>query len=469
MPLMPRSLRVVTLALFALACHPSPTTSPEPGEPGEQDKPEGSVGLVGEDGELEPDPEQIAAGVPHLRFHVEIGESPSRGPADAPVTIVMFSDFECGYCAEALATIAEIEREYDGQIRFVYKALPLDTHPNAMLAALVGHSAQRQGKFWPYHDRLFSGASIDEDTIVQYAGEAGLDLQQVAREVEALTSAPQIRADLRTAKRLKLRSTPIFFINGRMLPGARPKHIFRQIIDQELDLAKQLRTAGIPEGGLYAHMTKWGYSAIEFSDERPELDEDTVYPVPIGDSPTRGPADAPITIVAFSDFQCPYCTRGDATMRELQARYGKQIRFVFKHYPLPGHPRGALASRASFAAAKAGKFWEFHDAVFDLGARFTGEDLLAIGASLGIDAAAMETAMTNDGHDPRIEQDIELGRRLGVTGTPAYFINGRPIVGAHPEIDFRMLIVEELGRVEQARAQGVAAADVYQHLTGVSE
>jgi protein-disulfide isomerase len=254
-----------------------------------------------------------------------------------------------------------------------------------------------------------------------------------------------------------------------MLPGARPKHVFRQMIDQELELAEQLRTGGIAKAQLYAHVTKWGYTAIQFIDDRPELDEDTVYPVPIADSPTRGPADAPITIVAFSDFQCPYCGRGDETMRELQARYGDQIRFVFKHFPLPGHPAGALASRASFAAAKVGKFWEFHDAVFDLGARFGGEDLLTIGASLGIDAAVMEAAMVNETNDPRIEQDIELGMRLGVTGTPAYFINGRPIVGAHPEIDFRLIIVEELGRVEQARAQGIAAADVYEHLTGVSE
>jgi protein-disulfide isomerase len=466
---MPRSLRLVTLALFALACHRDPTTPPA-AEPDEHAKAgDDRVAMVGEDGLLEPDPAQVAAGIPDLRFRVTVDDSPSRGPVDAPVTIVMFSDFECPYCADALATIAELEREYVGEIRFVYKALPLDTHANAMLAALVGHAAQRQGKFWPFHDRLFSGAQIDEATILRYAEESGLDLQQVAREVEELTAAPQIRSDLRTAKRLQLGSTPVFFINGRILPGARPKHIFRQIIDQELELAEKLGKAGIPDADLYAHVTQWGYTAIQFADARPELDEDTVYPVTIGDSPTRGPADAPITIVAFSDFQCPFCARGDATMRQLQARYGDQIRFVFKHFPLPGHPRGALASRATFAAAKAGKFWEFHDAVFDLGSRYTGEDLLAIGVSLGIDANVMEAALVDESNDRRIEQDIELGRRLGVTGTPAYFINGRPIVGAHPELDFRLVIVEELGRVEQALAQGVAAGDVYQHLTGAAE
>ena len=468
-----RPLRLVPLALFALcalACRREATSNPE-AEPdaGTKKTPSASIGLIDEDGQLEPDPEQIAAGVPYLRFHVEVDDSPSRGPADAPVTIVMFSDFECPYCADALATIAQLEREYGKDIRFVYKALPLDSHPYAMLAALVGHSAAEQGKFWPFHDRLFSGGEIDQDTIVEYATESGLDLDQVAREVEELTYAPEIRRDLRTAKRLQLRSTPVFFINGRMLPGARPKHIFRQMIDQELDLAKQLRAAGIPDNELYAHVTKWGYTAIQYRDERPELDEDSVYPVPIADSPARGPADAPITIVAFSDFQCPFCARGDETMRLLQERYGNQIRFVFKHFPLPGHARGALASRVSYAAAKAGKFWEFHDAVFDLGPGFSADDLLEIGDALGIPPSTMQAAMTDQSHDAQIDADIQLGMRLGVTGTPAYFINGRPIVGAHPEIDFRLIIVEELGRVAQALEQGVPAKDVYRHLTGANE
>lgn len=463
MPRRTTPLALVALALLALACRRSgdDTHAPQPDATGER-----TIAHVGEDGRLEPDPEQVAAGIPYLRFAIDLSGSPSRGPADAPVTIVMFSDFECPYCAESMQTIAALERQYEGKLRFVYKALPLMTHPSAMLAALVGHSAWQQGKFWPYHDRLFSGGELDEQTIVEYAREAGLDLPRVAREVEDLTYGAQIRRDLRAAKRLQLRSTPIFFINGRMLPGARAKHVFRQVIDQELALAEQLREQGVATADLYARITQWGYTAIVYENDEPELDEDTVYPVPIGDAPTRGPADAPITIVAFSDFQCPFCAKGDATMRELAARYGDQIRFVFKHFPLPGHPRGALASRASFVAMQAGKFWEFHDAVFDLDSSFTPDDLLELGASLGLDRGALEQAMSGETHDDVIEADIALGMRLGVTGTPAYFVNGRPIVGAHPEIDFRLLIAEELERVAAVRAKGVAAGDVYRELTG---
>ncbi len=469
------SFPILILAALALGgCkHNEHSAAPDPKPDVEQtaarepDK-DRSVGVVS-GGELEPDPDQLAAGVPYLRFRVDIGDSPSRGPADAPVTIVMFSDFECPYCEEAFATIASLEKEYAGQIRFVYKAMPLANHEHALLAALVGHSAQARGKFWEFHDLVFSGRGIDPETLSAYARQVGLDLAQIDRELDDLTYASAVRKDLRMAKRLKLRSTPVFFINGRMLPGARPKHIFRHMIDQELSLAERLADDGIASAELYDYATKWGYTALVYEDERPELDEDTVYPVPIGDAPTRGPADAPITIVAFSDFQCPFCARGHETMEQLRSVYGDRIRFVFKHFPLPGHPAGALASRASFAALDAGKFWEFHDAVFALGSRFEGRDLLAIGRELQIPQAALEDAITDEQNDPAIEADLDLGVRLGVTGTPAYFINGRPIVGAHPLIDFRMLIAEELDRVEQARAEGVAPERIYEHLTGASE
>jgi protein-disulfide isomerase len=427
------------------------------------------IGLV-TGGELEPDPAQLAAGVPYLRFRIELDDSPSRGPELAPVTIVMFSDFECRYCEEAFKTIAELEREYPGQIRFVYKAMPLVNHEHALLAALVGHSALAQGKFWEFHDLVFSGRGIDPATISAYAKQVGLDPARVDRELDSLTYASAVRKDLRVAKRLKLRSTPVFFINGRMLPGARPKHIFAHMIEQELALAERLADEqGVGPAALYEYATRWGYTGIVYENERPELDEDTVYPVPIGDAPTRGRADAPVTIVAFSDFQCPFCARGHETMEELRAIYGDQIRFVFKHFPLPGHPAGALASRATFAAKDAGKFWAFHDAVFAHGSRFDGRDLLAIGRELGIPQAALEGAMTSDGHDAAIEADLDLGVRLGITGTPAYFINGRPLVGARPLIDFRMIVAEELDRVAKARAEGVAAEAVYEHLTGASD
>ncbi|NVB37993.1 thioredoxin domain-containing protein [Pseudenhygromyxa sp. WMMC2535] len=475
MPTLRASLTLaLTTLLLAPACKrgadedhsqaPEPAAAPAEGT-GADAESDRSIAVVG-DGELEPDPEQIAAGVPYLRFRVDIGGSPSRGPADAPVTIVMFSDFECPYCEEALATITALQADYPDEIRLVYKAFPLNRHPTAMLAALIGYSAHAQGKFWPWHDRVFSGGGIDEPTLERYIDEVGLDRQRLAKELDELDYAAEVRRDLRTAKRLELRSTPVFFVNGRRLDGARPRRVFEHVIEQELSLAKGLAEKGVSAAELYEFTTQWGYTAIVYEDARPSLDEDSVYPVPIGDAPTRGRDDAPITIVAFSDFQCPFCARGHERMEALRQEHGDDIRFVFRHFPLPGHPLGALASRASFAARDAGKFWEFHDAVYAFGARYTADDLLAIGDELGIPRAALEEAMVGTEHDAAIEADMDLGIRLGITGTPAYFINGRPVVGVQPLLDFRMLVAEELRRVEAARNEGVAADQIYRHLTG---
>ncbi|MCA9683196.1 MAG: thioredoxin domain-containing protein [Myxococcales bacterium] len=439
------------------------------GDPDQQaDSARSSIGKVRGDEELEPDPQQLAAGVPYLRFHIELGEAPTRGPADAPVTIVMFSDFECPYCETALETVAKLEEAYPGKIRFAYKAFPLNSHPYAMEAALIGYSVHAQGKFWDWHNLVFAGPRVDQQRMEGYLEQLGLDQSRIAAELASLKYAPAVRRDLRTAKRLRLTSTPVFFINGRPLPGARPQPIFEHMVEQELSLAEGLATQGVAAAELYDYVTRYGYTAIVYEDERPSLDEDTVYPVAIGDAPARGRADAPITIVAFSDFQCPFCAKGHLqAMEPLREIYGDDIRFVFKHFPLPGHPLGALASRASFAARDAGKFWEFHDAVFAKRGRYSAEDLLAIADELQIPRAAMEKAMIDAPNDAAIEADLKQGVGLGITGTPAYFINGRPIVGAVPLLDFRMLIAEEYERVAALRAKGVAPADLYNALTGL--
>lgn len=474
---MPRAAQLLTAAaLTCLALQGGCVrASASPDKPGDADggevNEEGAKGvatLSAAASEPEPDPEQLAAGVPYLRYRVDVSDSPARGPADAPVTIVMFSDFECPFCSESYATLTQLQAEYPEQIRFVYKSLPLAKHPNALEAALVGHSALAQGKFWEFHDLVFRGENIEPETLAGYVQTLGLDAARVEQELERLTHAPALRRDLRAARRLRLTSTPIFFINGRKLTGAKPRRIFEHHIEQELELAAHLvADQGVPAAELYDYATQWGYTQIVYADAPPELDEDKVYPVPITGSPARGPADAPITIVAFSDFQCPFCARGHETMEQLAELYPGQLRFVFKHFPLPGHPLGALASRASFAAADVGRFWEFHDAVFATGARYEPDELVDIAYALGVPRPALEEAMTTELNDVRINADVQLGMKLMITGTPAYFINGRPIVGVRPLMDLRLLIAEELERAEQARAQGVPPAKLYDHLVGL--
>ncbi len=379
----------------------------------------------------------------------------------------MFSDFECPYCLKAIETIERLESEYPGEIHLVYKAFPIAGHPNALIAALVAHVAHDAGKFWEFQDLLYGGQRLNRERILDYAMQVGIPAPLVATEIEELTHATHLRADLRQGKRLDVTSTPVFFINGRRLRGAKPIEAFRMVIDQELALAQREEKRGLASASIYAHLTRFAYTEIVYPRQEQGLQEDLIYPVPVGDSPQQGPDDALITIIAFEDFQCPYCVRGHQVLQRLKERYGDKIRLISRQFPLPGHPLGALAARGSFYAQKHGKYWDFHARVYAAKAQFEVTGLQAIASQLGLDAEGFAAALSANDADARIMQDMELGRQLGIRGTPAYFVNGRPLVGARPLFDFRMLISEELQRAQQARAQGIAATDLYRHLVGL--
>jgi protein-disulfide isomerase len=459
------------LLLALAACRSRVPEPPDPEAPsgapapGTSDKGDAVLQIDGRD-EIPVAPEQLAAGIPHLRFVVPVGDAPSRGPADAPVTIVMFADFECPYCETADETIAQLEAEYPGQIRFVYKAFPIDGHPTALLAAMVAHAAHQQGRFWEFYGHLYSGRPLDPDTLVEYAGDVGLDLARLKAEIAAFTHASAVRADMRLARRLDVTSTPTFFVNGRHIRGAKPIQFFRWLVDQELSLARRWKDDGVKPGAIYDHATRHGYAAVAYEGDENRLDEDAVYAVPLGDSPTRGPATARFTVVVFADFQCPYCARGNATMESLRKQYGDDMRIVFKHFVLPHHAEGARAARGAEFARSHGRFWEFHDAVFAAGARFDRDALIEIARDVGLPEAAFTAAIDGTAFDARIEADLELGHALGVDGTPAFFVNGRPISGARPEMDFHMLFAEERERAAKLLDRGVAPAGLYDALVG---
>jgi len=399
------------------------------------------------------------------RFVVELRDAPTLGPPTAPVTVVMFSDFECPFCAEGLATLKKLRDLYPDDVRIAYKALPLDNHANALLAAMAARSAQAQGKFWEFHDLLFSGQRLDPGVILSYAKHADLDMAALVADLESLEYGPEVRRDARQARRLGVTSTPTFFINGRKLSGAKPLAKFDQLIAEELRYAEDLRDAGIPDDQLYAQTLAGGYERVEYADGRRGLDLDAVYPVPLGESPVRGPDTAPITIVGFGDFACPFCAKGHETMQRIEEHYGDEVRMVHKHKPLPFHRFADPAARAAVAAQKQGKFWEFHDGLYALGPKFAPEDLRELAKQIGLDMQAFDADMSAPWAAERVEDDLALAMALGVNGTPAYFVNGRPLEGAYPEIHFRLLIEEELERARAALDEGVAPEALYEHLT----
>ncbi|MBF0138449.1 MAG: thioredoxin domain-containing protein [Magnetococcus sp. DMHC-1] len=159
---------------------------------------------------------------------------------------------------------------------------------------------------------------------------------------------------------------------------------------------------------------------------------------------SKGPANAPVTIVEFSDFQCPYCRNIQATLSKIFEQYPDKIRLVFRHYPLPSHPLAAKAAEAAQCAAEQGAFWAFHDALFATDADPEIPFLKEMAAKQKLDTAKFDQCLTSGKHAARIQSDLAEGENLGVNGTPAFFINGIPLVGARPLSEYKRIIDDEL-------------------------
>ncbi|MBQ91036.1 MAG: hypothetical protein CL441_06400 [Acidimicrobiaceae bacterium] len=170
-------------------------------------------------------------------------------------------------------------------------------------------------------------------------------------------------------------------------------------------------------------------------------------PVEVSDEdPSFGPADAPVQIVEFSDFQCPYCQQLTGTIDELKEIYGDDVRVVFKDYPLPNHPQAFKAAEAGLCANLQGKFWELHDRMFDSQDALEVADIKRYAGELGVDQAAFDTCLDSGQFSGDVNADLRAGQDYGVSSTPTVFINGRTVLGAAPIALFQQIIDEELER-----------------------
>jgi len=158
----------------------------------------------------------------------------------------------------------------------------------------------------------------------------------------------------------------------------------------------------------------------------------------------KGPAGAPIEIIEFSDFQCPFCLRANPTVEQVLKTYGDRVRFVYRHFPLGNHPNARPAAEASQCAAEQGKFWEYHDRLFANPSKLSDADLKQHAAALGLDAAKFNGCVDTHKYKAQVDADMQAGEEAGVNGTPAFFVNGRMLSGAQPFDQFKRLIDDEL-------------------------
>ncbi len=167
------------------------------------------------------------------------------------------------------------------------------------------------------------------------------------------------------------------------------------------------------------------------------------------EGPSKGPADAPVTIVEFSDFQCPYCSRVLSTLAQVMERYPEGVRIVYRNFPLRSHQRAGPAAEASLCADEQGKFWSYHDKLFANARALSDEQLKGYAEELELDVPAFEQCYDERRFAEQVETDVREGHAAGVTGTPAFFVNGVLLSGARPSADFYRAIDAELERLKE--------------------
>ncbi len=369
--------------------------------------------------------------------------APSIGPADAKVTIVEWSDFQCPFCSRARDTVDKVREQYGDDVRVVFRHQPLPFHAQAQIAAEASMAAHEQGKFWEYHDKLFANAkALTRPDLEKYAEELGLDMAKFKAALDTGKFTATVKADAAEGAKVGANGTPTFFINGRKLVGAQPIEAFKREIDAELAITGKLIEKGTRPSEIYAARMA---EATDGPTAQPRAaQDDTVHEVPVGDAPAKGKADAPVTIVAFSDFQCPFCSRVLPTLKSIEEKYGDKVRVAFKHQPLPFHQDARLAAAASMAAHEQGKFWEYHDKLFANSKALKRPELEKYAQELGLDLAKFKAALDSNKYESVIANDQALAKKVGANGTPTFFINGRKLVGAQPLPAFEAAIERAL-------------------------
>ncbi len=408
-------LVLVIAALLVAACGPEMATSlpsdeatSAPTSPSATEATEESPsGAAGSGAGYEVDPDD---------WHVQ-------GSAEAPVTIVEYSDFQCPFCVRYFnETYPQIKEQYvdTGQVRYIFRHFPLQFHSEAGPAAQAAECAGEQGKFWEMHDALFesqsewAGNAEAPARFADLAEELGMGRAEFQACLSSDKYAAKVQEDLQAGIADGVDGTPAFRINGVALSGAQPFAAFQQQIEYFL------------AGG-----------------QPPTLE------IPADSYRSMGEADAPVVITMFSDYQCPACTQVETqVMPQLIERYVDtgQVRLVFREFPIPSlHPNAEKAAEAAVCAGEQGKYWEMHDKLFASQDAWTGEAdpsaaLKELAGEIDLDEGAFAQCLDSGEAAVVVQAEMLAGEMMGVNATPYFFVGELPIRGGLPVDAFGEII-----------------------------
>lgn len=380
---------------------------------------------------------------------IPVGDAPRAGPSDAPVTVVVFSDFECPHCARGRVVAADLRAMFPTEVRVVWRNLPSASHGHARMAAEAAMEVRAQrgdDAFWRFHDIVFANQdALGREDLERYAERVGADLPRLRAALQDHLHASAIDGDVALAERLGVDATPTFVVNGTTIAGAQPLSVF-----EELTVAVLRRARAVPDPReVYAAMVDDPLPAPARPSRGARESWERVHGVSVpADAPSLGARDAPVVMQVFSDFECGFCARVQPTIAALREHFAGRLRVVWRDLPLSRHPnamRAAEAAREVRAQRGDEAFWRFHDLLFARQDALEAADLERYAVEVGADAARLRVAWADRRHAPGVQADIAAANASGLRlGTPAFFINGHFMAGARPFEEFRTRIASLL-------------------------
>ncbi|MFO0748896.1 MAG: thioredoxin domain-containing protein [Myxococcota bacterium] len=389
-------------------------------------------------------------------------------PADmAAVEIVEVGDLECPFCGRAQKTIDDLRSTYGVKLTVRWLHNPLPFHQRALPGALALEAARNQGKLDAMLDLAFRNQQdLSDADLLGYARQIGLDLGRYQADIADPATLARVQLEQRIAIAVGATGTPSFFINGRSLRGAQPLDQFTALVDEEL------ATAGAQGGEAYrkARLAAQNQDLFDYvyggktpppaPAPKSAVVDKTIYKVTVdAKDAILGPALAPVTLVYFGDYQCPFCRKLQPTLAALREKYKTDLRIVVKHNPLPFHEQAMPAAKAAICAQAQKQFEAAHGLLMDV--ELDDGTSAALARTLKLDAKKFAACLADPKTAARITADMELAGMVTARGTPNSFINGRKVTGARPVEEFETIIDEALATAKKQLAAGTALKDLY--------
>jgi protein-disulfide isomerase len=331
------------------------------------------------------------------------------GSLDAPVSIVIFTDFECPFSAATFPIVQQLAQSDPTHIHLTVKQFPLSIHKDSELAAEAVEAAGAQGEYFRMAGLIQANQKqMTREQYLHYAEFLHLDMAAFSRDLDEHRYRAKIQGDLAEGNALGVHATPTLLINGRTFTGSQSADLLTAAIRSSLKEAAKS-------------------DSTQLLASLPPVDMTTLVHDP---TEARGPVDAPVTIVEFTDFECPFCRRASLPIALLLQQSGTPVRYVFRNFPLDFHEHAELAAEAALAARAQGKFWPMHDLIFSNQKDLSRQGLITLAEQLHLDVARFTNEIDTGKYKAEIAADRALGVEANVNGTPAFFINGRRIDGA---------------------------------------